>query len=319
MRVVVTGANGFAGQHLVRALLAEGGAELVAGVYGGRDEALENEGVDVLPLDVTSRSSVLEMLREAAPERIYHLAGQASVGHSFEAPLATWEVNATGTLLLLEGVREAGLRGVRVLLISSAEVYGAVPADRQPASEDLPLRPLTPYGASKAAAEMVALQAALGGVAEVVIARSFNHIGPGQDTRFVLPSLARQLAASAASIGASDELRVGNLDVVRDFLDVRDAVRAYRIIMEQGDSGTAYNVCAGRPLCLEDVVRRMMELSGGSTRLVVDRERIRPVDIPELVGDASRLRSLGWEPRISLDRTLRDLLAAQGAEFGIPT
>ena len=262
-----------------------------------------------LDLDVRSGPSIRDAVRRCSPERVYHLAGQASVGQSFQAPEETWEINATGTLRVLETLREEGCEGVRVLMISSAEVYGAVPPDRQPIGEDQPMRPVTPYGASKAAAEMLAVQYASSASMEVVIARSFNHIGPGQDERFVLPSLARQLARIAAG---SEEpvLRVGNLDVRRDFLDVRDVVPAYVTLMEHGASGETYNVASGESISLEQLVSRLVELSGTNARVVVDADRVRNVDIPMLVGDPSRLRSLGWSASFRLDDTLQDLLDA---------
>jgi GDP-4-dehydro-6-deoxy-D-mannose reductase len=317
MPVLVTGGGGFAGLHLLRALLAAGVTEIVATVledpsFGGSPpEGLEE--VEWLTMDVTSTESVREVVRRTRPERVFHLAGQASVGESFGAPLVTWEVNATGTLRLLEALREEAPGARRFVLTSSAEVYGAVPAEEQPIDEGRGYAPVTPYGSSKAAAEVAALQT--GGMAgiEVVIARSFNHIGPGQDERFVLPSMARQLEAMRRG-RAEPVLRVGDLEVDRDFLDVRDVVYGYRVLMERGAGGEAYNVCSGAAHSLLDVVRRMIELSGTGATLEVDPERVRPVDIPRLVGDPGRLRALGWSPERSLDETLRDLLAQAEGE-----
>src|SRR5690606_33409436 len=241
------------------------------------------------------------------PEGVFHLAGQASVGASFEAPLATWEVNATGTVRLFSVLAREAPEVRRVVLASSAEVYGAVPEEEQPIGESAAYQPSTPYGASKAAAEVAALQ--LGGMygIEVVVARAFNHVGPGQEERFVLPSMARQLVRIRQG-GAEPILRVGNLGVRRDFLDVRDVTRAYRTLMEQAPAGGVFNVCSGVGQPLEKVIERLVELSGTGARIEVDPARVRPADIPVLVGDPTRLRALGWQPRIDLDRTLRDLL-----------
>lgn len=307
MRILVTGADGFAGSHLLAELCRSGGHEITAGSYGPVQERGDAAGVRWLSLDVTSEESTRAAVRESRPERIYHLAGQASVGESFRSPKLTWEVNATGTLQVLEALRQEGLSSSRLLLISSAEVYGSVSSDDQPVSEESPLRPLTPYGASKAAAEMVAVQFATAGVAEVVIARSFNQIGPGQDDRFVLPSFAKQLVRIRQG-AAEPVLHVGNLDVERDFLDVRDGVRAYVSIMERGDNGGAYNVCSGQSRLLREVMDRLVELSDTGAKLVVDADRFRAVDIPTLSGDPSRLRALGWSPRLELSQTLEDLL-----------
>lgn len=314
MRILVTGAGGFAGRHLLSELGRGGENEIVAGTLGDEPTDAERDGIPAgvrwMPLDVTSTASVEEVVASARPEQVYHLAGQASVGASFQNPLRTWEINATGTLRVVDALRRAG-SPVRLLLISSAEVYGAVPPEEQPIQEDRPLRPLTPYGASKAAAEVVALQAGLAHSFQVIIARSFNHIGPGQDERFVLPSFARQLVEIRE--GRSEPvLRVGNLDVDRDFLDVRDVVRAYRLMMETGTAGRAYNVASARSTSLDQLVRRLVELSGTNARIEIDEDRVRPVDIPALIGDDGPLRELGWTPAIPLDRTLTDLLAYAG-------
>lgn len=310
MKVLVTGGGGFAGVHLLRELRRVGVEDLAATLLGELPPAAEMPedlaGVEWLSMDVGSRESVREVVERVRPEQVYHLAGQASVGASFRAPLATWEVNATGTLRLMQALAEISPRPRRLLLTSSAEVYGAVPGDRQPVAEDWPFRPLTPYGASKAAAEVAALQAGAASGIEVIVSRSFNHIGPGQDERFVLPSMARQLVEMRSA--AERVLWVGNLSVDRDFLDVRDVARAYALLMNEGEAGLAYNVCSGLAHPLADVVGRLVELSGTGAELSVDPERVRPADIPSMVGDAARLRALGWAPRFSLDETLSDLL-----------
>lgn len=263
-----------------------------------------------LALDVTSASSVVSAVETARPEAVYHLAGQSSVAQSFSDPLATWDVNATGTLRLLRALGSSGFGSARVLLASSAEVYGPVPEAEQPVPEARPLRPVSPYAASKAAAELAALQVSSAGGPQVVVARSFNHTGPGHDARFALPSFARQLASHAP--GSEPVLRVGNLSARRDLLDVRDVVRAYRCLVRSGVAGEAYNVCSGEARCLQDVVEEMIEISGTRARIEVDAERFRPLDIPLLVGDGSRLRALGWAPEIPLRATLENLLAATG-------
>jgi GDP-4-dehydro-6-deoxy-D-mannose reductase len=319
VRALVTGAGGFVGQHLIRELLGAG-AQIVGGVLAGRPprdgvlRADELARVRWTSLDVTDPASLHEAVAGSAPDRVYHLAGQASVGGSFADPIGTWDVNATGTLRLLEALRTHGAKGARVLVVSSAEVYGAVPESRQPIGEDEPLRPITPYGASKMAAEAAALQAAAARELHVVVARSFNHAGPGQDERFALPSMARQLVEFER--GGDDEdggatgaaLRVGNLEPLRDFLDVRDVARAYAMLVERGESGGIYNVASGRARPMMEIVQALVRASGTGAGIDADPDRFRPVDIPLLVGDASRLRALGWSPEIPLERTLRDLL-----------
>lgn len=307
VRILVTGADGFVGGHLLRTLAREGGHDVVAGYLPkASPPAPSGAGagkVKLVPLDVTDARSVEAAIERARPQWVFHLAAQSSVGRSLDDPLGTWEVNATGTLRLAESLRAAG-SPVRLLVISSAEVYGAV--DDRAVPEEAPLRPSTPYGASKAAAEMAALQAGRDGLVEVVISRSFNHTGPGQEERFVLPSMALQLARMLQG-DAPRVLHVGNLEARRDFLDVRDVVKAYRLLVERGDAGQAYNVCSGTALTLREVVDRLVEISGTGATIQVDPERLRPVDIPVLHGAGDRLRELGWRPEIELDTTLRDL------------
>jgi GDP-4-dehydro-6-deoxy-D-mannose reductase len=267
------------------------------------------ETVKWVPMDLLSSTSIAAAIGEVEPEQVYHLAGQASVRDSFADPETTWGVNATGTLRLLQALqtRNGESSPRRFLLISSAEVYGEVSPAAQPTPEETPIAPITPYGASKAAAETVALQMGRAGGIQVVIARSFNHIGPGQDERFVLASIARQLARIKRSAG-DPVIKVGNLAVDRDFLDVRDVAQAYLRLMDSGEPLQVYNVCSGAALSLSDVVQRLVDLSESGARVEVDSTRFRPADIPLLVGDGSRLRQLGWAPHFNLDSTLRDLL-----------
>jgi GDP-4-dehydro-6-deoxy-D-mannose reductase len=308
VKILVTGGGGFAGRHLLRSLQEVEGAELAATVLGTPPvEPVEDlKRVQWLEMDVGSEASIREVIDRVRPDQVYHLAGQASVGRSLDAPLETWEINATGTLRLLAALSDVG-GTQRMLMVSSAEVYGHVDAESQPIGEDAPFRPVTPYGSSKAAAELIAWQMGAAAGVDVVVARSFNHIGPGQDDRFVLPSMARQLVQIRRGEGAP-VLLVGNLEVERDFLDVRDVATAYRCLMDRGVAGVAYNISSGVPRSLLAVVRRLLELSRAGARLEVDPERLRAVDIPLLVGDPGRIRGLGWVARFELDQTLRDLL-----------
>ncbi len=297
MRVLVTGASGFAGRHVLAALEAAG-HEPVG--YGGPGESPR-------PLDLLDAGNVRAAIAATAPDAVVHLAGQAFVPPSIAAPLATLAVNATGTAHVLEAVRSAG-RPIRTLVISSAEVYGKQPPERMPLAESAPLQPENPYAASKVAAETyAAVWWRLYGL-DVVIARPFNHIGPGQDARFVVPSFARQLAEIAA--GAPPLLSVGNLDAQRDFLDVRDVAGAYVALLANGRAGGVYNVCSGRAVAIREVLRQLITIARVPVEVRDDPERLRPSDIPVLRGDASALRAeTGWSPAFSLAASLRDIYA----------
>jgi GDP-4-dehydro-6-deoxy-D-mannose reductase len=292
VRALVTGAGGFVGRHLVEHLRV-----------CGDDVATTDRSTD--GLDITDAPSLLELLRRVRPRVVYHLAGASDVGGSWSTPQATFRANAEGTLNVLWAAREAGVE--RVLTVGSADVYGKVRPDDLPISEDVPMRPVSPYAASKAAADHVALQAHLGFGQHVVRTRPFNHLGPGQSDRFVAPALAGRIAANERSGDA--QVRVGNLSPRRDFTDVRDVVRAYRLLMERGRPGEVYNVCSGRAIAVQELAEQFIALARIPMELVPDPDLQRPVDIPVLLGDASRLRAdTGWEPQIPLEVTLRDLL-----------
>ena len=291
MRAFVTGAGGFVGRHLTAHLEAAG------------DEVLRlAEGIDI-----ADEAAVAAAVAEAAPEVVYHLAGWAHVGESWEHPTEVVRVNVGGTAAVLEACRQAEVG--RVLVVGSADAYGAFGPDDLPLREDLPLRPVTPYGASKAAAEVLALQAHRASGVEVVLTRSFNHTGPGQPPSFVVAALARRIVEAAAD--GSHEVRVGNLSAQRDLLDVTDVVRAYRVLATTAEPGRAYNVCSGVPVVIEELARRLAELSGTTVDLVVDPVLVRPVDVPLVVGDNTRLRALGWQPEVALAETLRRVLDDQ--------
>jgi len=298
VRVLVTGSNGFVGPWLVAHLREHG------------DEVLELEST----LDVTDAGGLGDALHLLQPEAIYHLAARSSVARSWDDASGTFAVNALGTLNLC--VAATGLEPrPKVLLVSSAEVYGSVAPERMPVREDQPFAPATPYAASKVAAEMVGLQAWLGRGLEVVRARAFNHSGPGQPTGFVIPDLADQVVRAAR--GELDRIATGNLDVSRDITDVRDVVRAYRMLMLAGRPGEAYNVCRGEAVVVSELLRDMMRMAGADVPVWADPARSRPADVPKHVGDPSKLKALvGWRPEVPLERTLRDVLSAAAGRAG---
>ena len=292
MKALVTGAAGFVGHYLL-AHLADSGDETV-----GTDRA--TGGPDLL--DSTALTALFSAER---PEVVYHLAGQADVGRSWQEPLATFRANAEGTLNVLAAAREAGVR--RVVTVTSADVYGRVSPEDLPLSEQAPLQPVSPYAASKAAADLVAQQAFVGQGQEVIRVRAFNHLGPGQSEQFVCSALAARIARNEVSGEAT--LRVGDLSAKRDFTDVRDVVRAYRLLAAEGHPGEAYNVCSGVSVSVQSVAEQLLALARHPMDLVVDQALLRPIDLPDLRGDASKLHShTGWAPATGLKKSLSDLL-----------
>jgi GDP-4-dehydro-6-deoxy-D-mannose reductase len=306
---LVTGACGFVGRHLVSELVSAGCTVCATDILEEAPEVLS--GVRYRPCDLLDQGRVEALLDEWRPEAVYHLAARSSAAQSFEDPAGTLETNLFGTLNILEAVRwiveRSPDRRFRILTVGSSEEYGRRSPDEMPLTEDSRIEPVSPYAVSKAAQGMLVLQYRRSYGIDCVITRSFSHTGPGQSERFVLPAFSRQCAEIAAGL-KDPVLRVGNLEVVRDFLDVRDVVRAYRLLMEKGRSGTIYNVCSGHGLALDEALRKLTESVPGSVSVETDPGLLRPVDVPVMIGDSSRLkRDTGWEPEIGVDRMLADL------------
>ncbi len=295
MRAAVTGSSGFVGRYLVPYLRSLGDDVVTLDRSGSR------------PVDVTDSAQVRALLRSARPDVVYHLAALSHVGQSWDAPETVFQVNAGGALSVLRASADAGVE--RVLVVGSADEYGAVGPEDLPLTEEAAIRPITPYGASKAAADLLALQAFLGDGLATVRVRAFNHTGPGQADDMLIPALAHRIA-NAERAGGS-KISVGHLDILRDISDVRDVVRAYRLLVEHGVPGEAYNVCSGHGVSVRALAEGMLAMSDAPLELVVDPELVRPVDVPRLVGSPDKLRATtGWEPEIPLEQTLRDVLEA---------
>jgi len=292
VRSLITGGRGFVG-HWLADHLRERGDHVVV--------------ID-LEVDVTDPSALLTAVTDAAPDAIYHLAALTHVGKSWDEPLRVLEVNVIGTAALLAAARECGT-DPRILVTSSAEVYGAV-TDPQllPLDETSATAPLTPYAASKLAAEAVVAQAFRGHGQHVIAVRPFNHIGPGQTPNFAVPALAKRIVDAGRS--GKRTIPVGNLSARRDFTDVRDVVRSYRMLIESGRPGEVYNVCSGRDVSIREIADGLLDLAGTSLELETDPSLVRPVEVPVLRGDPGRLiEATGWKPEIPLQQTLADVLA----------
>jgi GDP-4-dehydro-6-deoxy-D-mannose reductase len=298
VRAVITGGRGFVGQHL--------GAHLRA--QGDDIALLDHRGNDAV--DITDADAVREWIGRIVPDVVYHLAARSHVGASWNDEDAVQRVNVGGTANVLAAASAAG--GARIVVVGSAEEYGRIDPSEVPVRESAPLQPVSPYARSKVAAEELALAAQRDGTLDVICIRAFNHTGPGQSPTFLVPGLASRIAA--AERAGTDHITVGNLESVRDYTDVRDVVRAYRLLAEGGEPGQVYNVCSGRGVSVADIAHGLLALSDRPMRLDVDPELVRPVDVPVLVGDATRLReATGWVPQIPLERTLADVLDAARA------
>lgn len=303
MRALITGIRGFAGRHLAK-LLQDEGLE----VWGVSRETGTEQEERVFEADLLDRDAVGTALDKTAPDLIFHLAAQASVGVSWKDPEATIRNNVFAQLNLLEAIRELGM-SPRVLVVSSNEVYGA-PAgpDELPFRETSALRPNNPYALSKVAQDLMGYQYHATYGMPIVRVRPFNHLGPGQSDDFVAPSFARQVAEIEAGL-RDPVIRVGNLEAERDFSDVRDVVRAYYLVTTKGEAGEVYNVGSGQAVSIQTVLDFFVQECRVPIKVEVDPERYRPVDVPRSWTDTTKLReATGWRPSIPLERTLVDVL-----------
>jgi GDP-4-dehydro-6-deoxy-D-mannose reductase len=312
MRVLVTGVSGFVGGHLAEHLTAVGDLVVGLSAAGKWPEDLahlaHNVRIERCDLTAIGEDDLAALLGRKRPEVIYHLAAQANPQASMADPRGTWTLNLGGTLNLLEAVKKSGLNpGPRVILVSSGVCYGNPAPEYLPVREDCLLRPNNPYSASKGAADLLGIQHFLAHGTDVVMVRPFNHAGPRQSPLYVLSALAQQVAEVEA--GQKGRVEVGNLDVVRDFTDVRDVVRGYRLLAEHGRAGEVYNLGSGRGTRLADALETLTALAQTPIAVFIDPARVRPVDQPLLVADPFKLKAAtGWGPRFSIEQTLEDML-----------
>jgi GDP-4-dehydro-6-deoxy-D-mannose reductase len=312
MRVLITGITGFVGAHLTEHLLS---VHPDAEVFGLRrwssssdDIASLAHVVRLIDGDVIDAASLVRALQASRPDVIFHLAASSSVASSWDTPSEMFQVNVLGTLHLLEAMRQLDIDAT-IVVACSAESYGQVAPTDLPLDEDRPFRPVSPYAVSKAAVDMLAYQYFQTFRLRTVRLRLFNHCGPRQSNRFVVSALARQIAEIEAE-RRPPELQVGNLDAVRDFVDVRDIARAYVLAAAKARPGEAYNVATGTGRPIREVVDRLMNLTESVVDVTFDAGRLRPSDIPALIGNSKRFRqATDWKPSIPFDQTLSDTLS----------
>jgi GDP-4-dehydro-6-deoxy-D-mannose reductase len=308
-RALITGVNGFVGSHLADLLVSEGYP--VSGIALTRDlrhlSQVEQQ-ISIAYGDIRSIKDVENILAEVKPDCIYHLAGSSFVPDAEADPRIVYDTNVLGTLNVLEAARSICLNA-KILIVGSGEVYGHVPEAALPVNEEYPLKPTSPYGVTKACADLLAYQYATSYQMDVIRVRPFNHIGPRQSEQFVCSSFAKQIVEIEKGI-RKPILNVGNLEARRDFTDVRDVVKAYRIVLEKARGGEVYNIGSNKAWKIRDIVG--MLISASRTKgIALERQsvRVRPNDIPVMRCDALKLeKEFGWKPEIPMEQTLRDLL-----------
>lgn len=310
-KILITGVTGFAGYHLAK-YLTDTTKHTIIGTYHS-DSSLSQlaelrERLQFYRIDLTDKSSVFDLIEEIRPDEIYHLAAQTSTTDSFKNPEKTLLTNIFPEVYIFEAVKKVGLFNTRILIVSTSEVYGLITPHDLPIDEETPFRPLNPYAVSKVAQDLLGLQYFYVDQLQIVRARPFNHIGPRQKPKFVLPMFAKQIVEIEKG-QKEPVLMVGNLKVKRDFTDVRDIVRAYVLLMEKGVAGDVYNVGSGKSVEIQEILDILLSLTNKIIEVKEDPQLFRNIDIMDIVCDNSKLIQItGWKPQISLKRTISDTL-----------
>lgn len=310
-KILVTGASGFAGSYLVD-YLVENKKEDFFGTYysdkGTKNLEKNKNRINLTKVDLTNESQTQQLIEKIKPDEIYHLAAFASSVDSFSSPVKTVINNISSQINILEALKNNNLINTKILIISSAEVYGGVKPEDLPINENTPFNPTNPYAVSKLAQDFLGKQYFMADNLKVIIARPFNHIGPRQTPDFVVSSFAKKIV-EIEKRKKEPVLPVGNLEAKRDFTDVRDVVKAYVLLMDKGIPGDAYNIGSGVPYKISDILDKLLSYSNAKVIIQSDKSLFRPIDNPELVCDASKLKNLtGWKPEIKIEKTLKDTL-----------
>ncbi|EKQ50540.1 MULTISPECIES: GDP-mannose 4,6-dehydratase [unclassified Clostridium] len=302
MKALITGVNGFVGNYLSKYLMEQGYT-----VYGTViDDNITMENVIISKMNLLNKEEVIETIKSINPDQIYHLAGQSAVGFSWKEPTLTMDVNINGTINLLDAVRENNIN-TKVLIIGSSDEYGIIKPEECPISEKHPLNPTSPYAISKMAQEQIAKLYINSYKMNLIMVRAFNHIGPKQSKNFVVSDFASKVAEIEK--GAESVIRVGNLEAYRDFTDVRDIVRGYFMLMNNGEIGELYNIGSGNAYKIQDILDILLSLSTADIKVEIDPDKLRPSDVPIIQCDNSKIKShINWFPQYDIKNTLKDTL-----------
>lgn len=306
-KVLITGITGFAGQYLQEALQAQG-SYTIAGTYHSDRHNLEQEHVMYKKIDLTDAEVVAAYIKEYTPDFVYHLAALTSPAKSFTHPSETITNNVQAQVNILEAIRAVKLTQTRILVVSSAEVYGSVASEQLPVDENTPLRPSSPYAVSKVTQDFLGLQYNIAHKLPIVRVRPFNHIGPRQGVDFVVAAFAKKIAEIEKGM-QPPILKVGNLEAKRDFTDVRDMVKAYILALEMGKAGDVYNIGSGVSYKIAEIAERLISMATVKITQEVDESLLRPSDTPDIRCDNTKFVTLtGWKPEYTLDQTLKETL-----------
>lgn len=310
-KILVTGASSFAGSYLVDHLLKTTNDNIFGTYYSESSLSIlgkNQEKINVIQVDLTKKDQVKKLIQQIKPDSIYHLAALTSPSNSFDAPDETFINNILSELNILEEIRKNNLFDTKLLIISSAEVYGSVKKEDLPISETVSLNPTNPYAVSKIAQDFLGRQYFLSYGLKIIRVRPFNHIGPKQSPNFVVSSFAKKIAEIEKGIHAP-VLTVGNLETKRDFTDVRDMVKAYALILEKGELGEVYNIGSGESHKISEILNNLLSFSKVKIEIKQDKNLLRPIDNQELVCDYSKLKNItNWEPTVPIMKTLQETL-----------
>lgn len=302
MKALITGINGFVGKYLSKYLI-EKGYEVSGTVI---EETIQMDDIKIYKMNLLDKEEVAETIRKIKPDQVYHLAGQSAVGLSWKNPTLTIDINVNGTINLLDSIREENL-DAKVLIIGSSDEYGPIKPENCPINEEHELNPTSPYAISKVTQENIAKLYVKAYGMKIIMVRAFNHIGPMQSKNFVVSDFASRIVDIES--GKESVMKVGNLEAYRDFTDVRDIVRGYSMLMEKAEIGEIYNIGSGKAIKIQDVLDTLISLSTEDIEVEIDKDKLRPSDVPIVECDNSKIKShIGWQPELDIRETLKDTL-----------